>query len=258
MEMRISGRVNAAGIKGWVVNFREVTDRKRLEDELRHQARTDPLTGLLNRAAFSERLAAATASVDPAAPPAVLFVDVDDFKGVNDSLGHAVGDDLLVAVAGRLTGDVRAEDVVARLGGDEFAVLLAEADDERLRDVAGRLLTSLRAPVVLSGTTLSVTASVGGALGAPGDTAETLLHRADTAMYEAKRAGKDSVVAAGQRRGPRRLTAAAQPVAGSGSAARCSASVRGGRPSRAVSTRGLPTKPCARWWSSIARRHRAA
>ena len=192
VEMRISGRVNAVGIKGWVVNFREVSDRKRLEDELRHQARTDPLTGLLNRAAFSERLAAATASADPAAPPAVLFVDVDDFKGVNDSLGHAVGDDLLVAVAGLLTGDGRADDVVARLGGDEFAILLAEADDERLRDVAGRLLTSLRAPVVLGGTTLSVTASVGGALCAPGDTAETLLHRADTAMYEAKRTGKDS------------------------------------------------------------------
>ncbi|SDF95843.1 PAS domain S-box-containing protein/diguanylate cyclase (GGDEF) domain-containing protein [Blastococcus aurantiacus] len=192
VEMRISGRVNAAGIKGWVVNFREVTDRKRLEDELRQQARTDPLTGLLNRAAFSERLAAATASIEPAAPPAVLFVDIDDFKGVNDSLGHAAGDDLLVAVAGRLTGDVRADDVVARLGGDEFAVLLCEADDERLRDVAGRLLTSLRAPMVLGGTTLSVTASVGGALGAPGDTAERLLHRADTAMYEAKRTGKDS------------------------------------------------------------------
>jgi len=192
VEMRISGRVDAVGIEGWVVNFREVTDRKRLEDELRHQARTDPLTGLLNRAAFSERLAAATASVDPAAPPAVLFVDVDDFKGVNDSLGHAAGDGLLVAIAGRLTGDVRTEDVVARLGGDEFAVLLAEADDERLRDVAGRLLTSLRAPVALGGTTLSMTASVGGALGTPGDTAETLLHRADTAMYEAKRTGKDS------------------------------------------------------------------
>ncbi|RBY75839.1 hypothetical protein DQ239_15000 [Blastococcus sp. TF02-09] len=192
VEMRISGRVNAAGIKGWVVNFREVTDRKRLEDELRHQARTDPLTGLLNRAAFSERLAAAVASIDPVAPPAVLFVDVDDFKGINDTHGHAAGDDLLVAVAGRLSGDVRAGDVVARLGGDEFAVLLAEADDQHLRDVAGRLLTSLRAPVVLGSTALSVTASVGGALGAPGDTAETLLHRADTAMYEAKRAGKDS------------------------------------------------------------------
>lgn len=192
VEMRISGRVNAAGIKGWVVNFREVTDRKRLEDELRHQARTDPLTGLLNRAAFSERLVAATTSIAPAAPPAVLFVDIDDFKAVNDSLGHAAGDDLLVAVAGRLSGDVRADDVVARLGGDEFAVLLTEADDDRLRDVAGRLLSSLRTPVVLDGTVLSVTASVGGALGAPGDTAEQLLHRADTAMYEAKRTGKDS------------------------------------------------------------------
>lgn len=192
VEMRISGRVNAVGIKGWVVNFREVTDRKRLEDELRHQARTDPLTGLLNRAAFSDRLAAATASVDPATPPAVLFVDIDDFKGVNDSLGHAAGDDLLVTVAARLSGDVRADDVVARLGGDEFAVLLSEADDERLHDVAARLLTSLRAPMALGGTTLAVTASVGGALGAPGDTSETLLHRADTAMYEAKRTGKDS------------------------------------------------------------------
>jgi diguanylate cyclase (GGDEF)-like protein/PAS domain S-box-containing protein len=192
VEMRISGRVNAAGIKGWVVNFREVTDRKSLEDELRRQALTDPLTGLLNRAAFNERLVAATASIDPGAPPAVLFVDIDDFKDVNDSLGHAAGDDLLVTVAARLSADVRADDVVARLGGDEFAVLLADADDERLRDVADRLLASLRAPMVLNGRSLSVTASVGGALGGPGDAAEQLLHRADTAMYEAKRTGKDS------------------------------------------------------------------
>ncbi|MDT0274307.1 sensor domain-containing diguanylate cyclase [Blastococcus goldschmidtiae] len=192
VEMRISGRVNAAGIKGWVVNFREVTDRKGLEDELRRQALTDPLTGLLNRAAFSERLVAATASIDPGSPPAVIFVDIDDFKDVNDSLGHAAGDGLLVTVAARLTADVRADDVVARLGGDEFAVLLADADDDRLRDVADRLLGALRAPMVLDGTSLSVTASLGGALGAPGDTADRLLHRADTAMYEAKRSGKDS------------------------------------------------------------------
>jgi diguanylate cyclase (GGDEF)-like protein/PAS domain S-box-containing protein len=192
VETRISGRVNAAGIKGWVVNFREVTDRKSLEDELRRQALTDPLTGLLNRAAFNERLVAATDSIDPGSPPAVLFVDIDDFKDVNDSLGHAAGDDLLITVAARLSADVRADDMVARLGGDEFAVLLADADDVRLRDVADRLLASLRAPMVLSGTTVSVTASVGGALGGPEDTAERLLHRADTAMYEAKRAGKDS------------------------------------------------------------------
>jgi diguanylate cyclase (GGDEF)-like protein/PAS domain S-box-containing protein len=192
VEMRISGRVASAGIEGWVVNFREVTDRKLFEEELRRQARTDPLTDLLNRTAFSEQLEAATASLDPAAPPAVLFVDIDEFKGVNDSLGHAAGDDLLVTVAARLTAAVRAEDVVARLGGDEFAVLLPDADDDRLREVADRLVSSLRAPLALGGTTLSVTASVGGALGAPGDTADRLLHRADTAMYEAKRSGKDS------------------------------------------------------------------
>ena len=192
VEMRISGRVADAGIEGWVVNFREVTDRKMFEEELRRQAQTDPLTGLLNRTAFSERLAAATGAIDAAAPPAVLFVDIDDFKTVNDTLGHAAGDDLLVTVAARLNADVRADDVVARLGGDEFAVLLSFADGERLRDVADRLLSSLRAPMALAGTTVSVTASIGGALGAPGDTAERLLHAADTAMYTAKRSGKDS------------------------------------------------------------------
>jgi diguanylate cyclase (GGDEF)-like protein/PAS domain S-box-containing protein len=192
VEMRISGRVESVGIEGWVVNFREVTDRKLFEDELRRQASTDPLTGLLNRTAFSERLAAATVSIDPGAPPAVLFVDVDDFKTVNDTLGHGAGDDLLVTVAGRLTADVRADDVVARLGGDEFAVLLTFADGERLRNVADRLLSSLRAPMELAGSSVTVTASIGGALGAPGDTAERLLHNADTAMYSAKRSGKDS------------------------------------------------------------------
>lgn len=192
VEMRISGRVDTLGIEGWVVNFREVTDRKLFEDELRRQAQTDPLTGLLNRAAFSERLAAATGSIDEAAPPAVLFVDIDDFKAINDTLGHAAGDELLLTVAGRLTADVRSDDVVARLGGDEFAVLLSFADGERLRDVADRLLVSLRAPMALAGTTVTVTASIGGALGTPGDTAERLLHAADTAMYSAKRSGKDS------------------------------------------------------------------
>jgi diguanylate cyclase (GGDEF)-like protein/PAS domain S-box-containing protein len=192
VELRISSRVDAVGIEGWVVNIREVTDRKLFEDELRRQAATDPLTGLLNRTAFSERLIAATAAIDPAAPPAVLFVDIDDFKTVNDTLGHSAGDELLVTVAARLTAGVRAEDVVARLGGDEFAVLLTWADGERLRDVADRMLTALRAPMEVAGTDITVTASIGGALGAHGDTAERLLHRADTAMYSAKRSGKDS------------------------------------------------------------------
>ncbi|TKJ27418.1 sensor domain-containing diguanylate cyclase [Blastococcus sp. CCUG 61487] len=192
VEMRLSGRVDTVAISGWVVNLREVTDRKLFEEELRRQARTDPLTGVLNRSAFSERLEAATAAIDPAAPPAVLFVDLDDFKAVNDSLGHAAGDDLLITVAARLAANVRTDDVVARLGGDEFAVLLTYASAERLRDVADRLVAGVREPMSLSGTVTSVTASIGGALGAPEDDAERLLHRADTAMYEAKRSGKDS------------------------------------------------------------------
>jgi diguanylate cyclase (GGDEF)-like protein/PAS domain S-box-containing protein len=192
VEMRISGKVDSAGIEGWVINLREVTDRKLFEDELRRQAATDPLTGLLNRSAFSDRLVAATLDIDPVAPPAVLFVDVDDFKSVNDTLGHAVGDELLTTVAARLSADVRGDDVVARLGGDEFAVLLHDADAARLRDVADRLLASLRAPMALAGTAVAITASIGGALGAPGDTAERLLHSADTAMYAAKRSGKNS------------------------------------------------------------------
>jgi diguanylate cyclase (GGDEF)-like protein/PAS domain S-box-containing protein len=192
VEMRISGRVDAVGIDGWVVNFREVTDRKLFEEELRRQATTDPLTGLLNRTAFSARLEAATVSIDAAAPPAVLFVDVDDFKTVNDTLGHAAGDELLVTVAARLTAAVRADDVVARLGGDEFAVLLTDAFGTRLRDVADRLLVSLRSPIELAGTTVTITASIGGALSGPGDTAERLLHSADTAMYSAKRTGKNA------------------------------------------------------------------
>jgi diguanylate cyclase (GGDEF)-like protein/PAS domain S-box-containing protein len=192
VELRISGKVDAVGIRGWVVNLREVTDRKLFEDELRRQATTDPLTGLLNRTAFSDRLAQATREADPAAPPAVLFVDVDDFKSVNDTLGHAAGDELLLAVAARLTADVREDDVVARLGGDEFAVLLTTADADRLRDVADRLLQGMRRPLELGGEPVTVTASIGGALGTPGATAARLLHSADTAMYRAKRGGKNS------------------------------------------------------------------
>ncbi|CCG01116.1 diguanylate cyclase domain-containing protein [Blastococcus saxobsidens] len=212
VEARISGKVDAVGLHGWVVNLREVTDRKLFEQELRRQATTDPLTGLLNRASFNERLAEATAAIDTGSSPAVLFVDIDDFKSVNDTLGHAAGDELLLTVAARLSADVRGGDVVARLGGDEFALLLADADDGRLRDVADRLLAALREPVELAGRTVTVTASIGGALAEPGCTAERLLHDADTAMYAAKRAGKDSRALPGPPR-PRspEPTAAPQP-----------------------------------------------
>jgi diguanylate cyclase (GGDEF)-like protein len=133
----------------------------------------------------------------------VLFVDLDGFKAVNDTLGHAAGDQLLVAVAGRLSAGVRTGDCVARLGGDEFAVLLGTADDARVRRVADRLLQRLRQPVGLAGhavtvtVTVTVTASIGGTLAVAGDTPESLLHRADTAMYAAKRDGKDAVELSG-------------------------------------------------------------
>ena len=116
---------------------------------------------------------------------------------VDDTLGHAAGDQLLVAVAGRLSAGVRTGDCVARLGGDEFAVLLGTADDARVRRLADRLLQQLRQPVGLAGHAVTVTASIGGTLAVAGDTPESLLHRADTAMYAAKRDGKDAVELSG-------------------------------------------------------------
>lgn len=196
VELKISDRVAATGVDGWVVNLREITDRKGLEDELRHRATTDSLTGLANRAEFWRLLDAATADVRPDDAPAVLFVDLDGFKQVNDSYGHAAGDELLVAVAGRLRACVRAGDVVARLGGDEFALLLGPGDAARADDVATRVVARLRLPVQLTGGTVVVTASVGVARVVPGDSPGSVLHRADTAMYGAKTGGKDGYLEA--------------------------------------------------------------
>ncbi|GAA0227856.1 putative bifunctional diguanylate cyclase/phosphodiesterase [Cryptosporangium japonicum] len=155
---------------------------------LAHQAFHDPLTGLANRALFNERLDAALEG-----HPALLLVDLDGFKAVNDTRGHGVGDQLLVAVAGRLRGAVRATDTVARLGGDEFAVLLpgaaAEADATA---VAAVILERVSAPVTVGeGAPVSVRASVGIALADASSTAETLLRDADLALYGAKESGKN-------------------------------------------------------------------
>lgn len=176
----------------------DISDRKRLEDQLRHQALHDPLTGLPNRVLFADRLShALVRRGDPDVGLAVLFVDLDDFKNINDSLGHAVGDQLLRLVAARLSSVIRAEDTVGRLGGDEFAFLLEHATTDQAVGAAGRILRALAHPFELGPTTVTLTASIGIASrdrlahdGDPTDTADDLLRDADTAMYAAKALGK--------------------------------------------------------------------
>jgi diguanylate cyclase (GGDEF)-like protein/PAS domain S-box-containing protein len=172
----------------------DITDRKRVEEELARQAFYDPLTDLPNRALFLDRLNQALRRARRREGAfAVLFLDVDRFKDVNDSLGHAVGDQLLTAVARRLEASVRPGDTVARLGGDEFAVLL---DDLRRRedaiDVSSRILRDLREPFPLAGQEVYATVSIGIAPGSPEDSAEDLLRDADTAMYRAKERGRNT------------------------------------------------------------------
>jgi diguanylate cyclase (GGDEF)-like protein/PAS domain S-box-containing protein len=189
----------------------DVTERRRASDaleearrELHHIAFHDPLTGLPNRVAFQEKLDAAVSGCpEKTCAIGVLFVDLDNFKLINDSFGHAAGDELLCAIAGRLQGATRAADIVARQGGDEFLVLLADidppqvpADPEYARTaaevVARKIRRTLRAPFVVSGVEIFVSASIGVSV-YPDDAAdsETLLKHADTAMYRAKDAGRD-------------------------------------------------------------------
>jgi diguanylate cyclase (GGDEF)-like protein/PAS domain S-box-containing protein len=181
-----------ANVRGLVLNTRDVSDRKELEAQLVHQAFHDGLTGLANRTLFSERVEHALARSDQA-DLAVLFIDLDDFKHVNDSLGHAAGDQLLVAAARRLQGCLRPSDTAARLGGDEFAVLLERVTDaDAAAGVAARILDTLHQPFGLNGRTIPIKASLGAAVGRPGvDNAEELLRNADVAMYAAKAGGKD-------------------------------------------------------------------
>jgi diguanylate cyclase (GGDEF)-like protein len=165
-----------------------LAELRRSEAKVKHQAAHDALTGLANRVLFSDRLGA---TLGRGTGVTVLFVDLDDFKAVNDSFGHAVGDDLLAAVAGRLTACMRSGDTVARLGGDEFAVLLEGADEQAAVQTAERLITALAVPMALPGTTVTVGASVGIAVSPPGegDVGE-VLRNADIAMYAAKETGK--------------------------------------------------------------------
>ncbi len=182
-------------VVGRVWSFRDVTEHRRLQSELIHQAFHDPLTGLANQALFRDRVDHATTRLQRhGGQLAVLFIDLDDFKTVNDSLGHSAGDDLLRIVSERLTSCLRQGDTAARLGGDEFAVLIDDLDDVEVANViAARILTTLQEPVVLGSKQISATASIGIAFGSEGSRADDMLRNADLAMYTAKGSGKNCV-----------------------------------------------------------------
>jgi diguanylate cyclase (GGDEF)-like protein len=163
-----------------------------LEQQLRHQAFHDPLTDLANRARFMDRLDhGLERSRKTGNSLAVLFMDVDDFKSVNDSLGHPAGDRLLMEVATRLNASITTGDTAARVGGDEFAILLEDLGDvDDARRVAERVIEALSPPLVLDGTEVFVRGSIGIVMGIGSDVAEELVRRADIAMYVAKADGK--------------------------------------------------------------------
>ncbi|HEX5205307.1 MAG TPA: EAL domain-containing protein [Actinoplanes sp.] len=188
-----------------VVSLRDIGQRRELERQLIHQAYTDSLTGMPNRAMFRTNLEEAVALVNRAGPGAdrgtvtVLLLDLDDFKLVNDNLGHSAGDELLTTIAERLRAQVRPGDVLARLGGDEFAILLRELDPADGAGLAERLLATVREPIRLASRDITCSLSIGIASSTgcePTSTgavcADQLLGNADLAMYAAKRAGRNA------------------------------------------------------------------
>jgi len=195
LEAIAVNRLADATIEGLVLSMRDISERQALEDELRHQAFHDSLTGLANRALFEDRLVHALAGARRHGHPvAVLFLDLDDFKTINDSLGHARGDELLHQVAIRIAAVVRVTDTAARLGGDEFAVLLEIMDSERYgEEVAARLLDALQPPFEIGERELRISASIGIAISDGQLGVDDLLRSADTAMYAAKEAGKGTL-----------------------------------------------------------------
>ncbi|MEV7173212.1 EAL domain-containing protein [Streptomyces sp. NPDC093224] len=186
---------------GLILNSRDVTERVRLQAQLQHSAEHDPLTDLPNRALFTRRVRQALVGRRAGdRSTAVLFIDLDGFKAVNDTIGHQAGDELLVEAARRLQDSVRAGDTAARLGGDEFAALITgdgsrdrSAREFQVREIADRLRTTLSQPYRIGGNEVRVAASIGVAFADPGITPSDLMRNADLAMYRAKAGGKDRV-----------------------------------------------------------------
>ena len=180
-------------VQGLALNFRDISERKALEEQLRKLAFHDPLTLLANRNLFRDRVQhALTLAQCGQSSVAVMFLDLDNFKNINDSLGHDAGDCLLQAVAQRIVKTTRSSDTVARLGGDEFAVLLEGiATVTEVGHLADALVDTLGLPFILDGVEVRVSASIGVAFSTPDAGAEALLSNADIAMYHAKAAGKN-------------------------------------------------------------------
>jgi diguanylate cyclase (GGDEF)-like protein/PAS domain S-box-containing protein len=181
-------------VKGIVLNSRDVSERKAFEEQLAHQAFHDPVTDLANRALFAERVRHAVARARREHMGlAVIFLDLDDFKTINDSLGHAAGDQVLREVAQRLDANIRTSDTAARFGGDEFAILMEDIESAQdAADTAERILNALSVPMCVDQTDLLVRCSIGISVAqeeAPSD-ADELTRNADAAMYIAKRDGK--------------------------------------------------------------------
>lgn len=187
-------RDGAGRINHYIASFTDITARKAAEERIHYLAHHDPLTRLPNRTHLQARLEQAIASARrDGGRLAVLFLDMDHFKHINDSLGHHVGDGLLVEVAERLRQSVRESDVVARLGGDEFVVVLTDIAADTVATVAGKLLKNLAQPYVIDEHALHSTPSIGISLfPEDGADAETLMKNADTAMYHAKEAGRNT------------------------------------------------------------------
>ena len=170
-----------------------LAELSRLKEQLRYQAYHDPLTGLANRSLLVEQVEERIARATPTSRPVVLFIDLDDFKVVNDTLGHGAGDNLLIAVADRVRGSVRSTDIAARLGGDEFAILLEDTVDlAHSVGLCRRILEALQAPLQIDGQEMAISASIGVATSRrDGERPDELLRNADVAMYTAKADGKN-------------------------------------------------------------------
>ncbi len=194
LDITVTDMRHEPAVAGLVLNARDITVRKALERDLRYQAMHDSLTGLANRTMFTQQTAMALRTAEPhSTSVGALFIDLDDFKTVNDSLGHPVGDQLLQEVARRLMSALSPADLAARLGGDEFAVLVVDADGERgVLEVADQVIAVVAQPFRIQGREIRVTCSIGVAMATDDDAdAEVLLRSADVAMYLAKDRGKN-------------------------------------------------------------------